>query len=438
MNSVLSAPDGTGLRAASTDVMVSGLGPRSARFAAEIFEPLGMTLQQGGGSGGPGAAPADAPTRFIDGGVVTVPMLAGDVSSSGLGTVTYVAGDKLVAFGHPMMMGGLEELPTALGLVHWVVATTNRSFKLGEPTTPLGTLVNDRQASIVIDQSRPAPTFPITVDIRGVPGAPHTHWEMQATQDPFMAPSLAALALGSALESTTAERGDTTWRATTRLTIDGGRVLTFEDFGAGSGQPLSPNDFARSRLTRAMGALLNNPWRLAKIERLESTIAIVARRDVMLLRGAELLDPEVDAGGKVRVRLTLQNYLAELRTIELEIPIDRALAGETVRIEIRPGYAADRAAAAPETYGELVDVLGRLDFPGEALVISYAFPNEASAAFGGKLASRLPPGMTDMLASRTNSIVPELFAAQSQLVVPTSGFIIGQENVSVKVRHILR
>ena len=438
MRAALAAPEGTDLRAASTDVMISGLGPRSARFAAEVFEPLGMTLQQGGGTGGPSVAPPDSPKRFVDGGVVTVQMLSGDVSTSGLGTVTYVAGDKLVAFGHPMMMGGLGQLPTALGTVHWSVATTNRSFKLGEPTTPLGTLVNERQASIVVDQSRKAPTFPNTVDIRGVPGAPHTHWQMEATQDPFMAPNLAALALGSALESTAAERGETTWRATTRLTIDGGRVLTLEDFGAGSGTPLSPSDFARSRLTRAMGALLNNPWQLGKIDKIESKIDIIARRDVALLRGAELLDPEVDAGGKVRVRLVLQNYLGALRTEELEIPIALALAGETVRIEIRPAYNVDRAAPAPENYHELVDVLDRLDFPGEALIVSYTLPNEASAAFAGKLATRLPPGMADRLASRTDSVVPELYAAQWQLVVPTKGFIVGQETIDVKVRHVLR
>jgi len=337
-----------------------------------------------------------------------------------------------------MTMSGLSELPTALGTVHWVVATTNRSFKLGEPTTPLGTLVNDRQASIVVDQGRVAPTFPVTVDIRGVPGAAHTHWQMTATRDPFMAPNMAALAIGSALEATAAEHGETTWRARTKLTIDGGRVLVLDDFGAGSGSPLSPNDFARSRLTRAMGALLNNPWHIGQIDKVETTVDIVARREVLLLRGAELLDPEVDAGGKVRVRLVLQNYLGDLRTQELEIPIATELAGETVRIEIRAAYSVDRAVPSPDTYAELVDALDKMDFPGEALVISYGVPNEASAAFRGKVANRMPAGMADMLSSRTDSVVPELFAAQTQIVVPMKGFVVGQENIDVKVRHVLR
>jgi hypothetical protein len=433
----LDAPVGTGLRPASTDIMLAGFGPRSARFAAELFEPLGMTLQQGAGSGGPASTSPGDPTRFVDGGVVTVQMLRGDVSASGLGTVTYVEGDKLVAFGHPMMMSGLSELPTALGYVHWVLATHNRSFKLGEPTTPLGTLVNDRQASIVVDQTRAAPTFPITVDVRGVPGAPHTHWEMVGTRDPFMSPNIAALAIGSALESTAAEKSDTTWRATSKLRVDG-RVITIDDFGSGSGSPLGAAEFARTRLIRAMGALLNNAWHVGNIEGIETTVDIVLRRDVSILRGAELLDAEVDAGGTVRVRLALQSYQGVERTEEIAIPIPKNLAGETVHLEIRPAYTVDRVQATPENYDDLVTVLDQMDYPGEALVVSYTLPNEATATSVGQIASRIPPAMVDLLASRSDSTAPSVYAAQAQILIPMKGFVVGQEGVSVKVRPILR
>jgi len=435
--SALAAPLGTGLRPASTDIMLSGFGPRSARFAAEVFEPLGMTLQEGSASGGAPSASGD-PTRFVDGGVVTVQMLRGDVSASGLGTVTYVEGDNLVAFGHPMMMSGLSELPTALGYVHWVLATHNRSFKLGEPTTPLGTLVNDRQASIVVDQTRKPPTFPITVDITGVPGAPHTHWEMVGTRDQFMAPNITALAIGSALESTAAEKTDLTWRAVSKLRVDGGRVITLDDFGSGSGSTVGADEIARTRLIRAMGALLNNSWRVGTIEGVETTVEMVRRRDVSLLRSAELLDAEVDAGGTVRVRLTLQSFQGAERVEEIAIPIAKTLAGETVRIEIRPSYTADRVMPAPESYDDLVRVLDDMDYPAEALLVTYSLPNEATATFGGLVASRVPPGMVDLMTSRSDSTGPALHAAQAQILLPMKGFVVGQEAVDVKVRPILR
>ncbi len=435
----LSAPSGSDLRPASTDLMVAGLGPRSAKFAAALFEPLGMTVQQGGGTGNK-TAPVnpDDPTRFVDGGVLTVQLIKGDLAISGLGTVTYVEGDKLVAFGHPMMMGGYEDLPTALGNVHWVLATANRSFKLGEPTVTLGSLVNDRQASIVVDQTRKAATFPVTVDITGVVGAPHTHWEMEGTADQFFAPSVAILAIGSAAEATAAERGETTWRSVVKLHIDGGTTLTIEDFGAGSGQPIGPGDFARTRMVRALGALLNNPWKLGKIDSVEAKVDIVLRREVQFLRGAEVLDPEVEPGGKARVRLVLQNYLGAEHTQEIEIPIAKTLRGDVARIEIRPGWTVDRVVPAPENYAELVDVLGKMDFPSETMVASYNLPDEATAAFHGKLANRIPPGMADMLTTKSDSVQPDLYAAQAQFVIPMKGFVVGQENIEVKVRDVLR
>ncbi len=435
----LAPPSGSDLRPATTDLMIAGFGPRSAKYASNFFESLGMTVQQGAGTGGnKTAAPEGEAARFVDGGAIAVQLMRGDAAAQATGTVTHVMGNKLLAFGHPMMQGGYEDLPTALGTVNWVLATTNRSFKLGEPTVSLGSLVNDRQASIVVDQTRNGATFPVTVDITGVVGAAHTHWEREGTADQSFAPSVAALAIGSAAEATAAERGENSWRAKSKLKIDGGKVITFDDFGAGSGQPIGPGDFGRSRLIRAMGALLNNPWQLGHIEGVETTVDIVLRREVQLLRGAELLDPEVEAGGKARVRLVLQNYLGAEHTQEIEIPIARSLRGDVAHIEIRPAYTVDRVVPAPENYGELVDVLGKMDFPAEAVVVSYNLPDEATATFHGHIASRMPPGMADMLMTKTDSVQPDLYAAQAQFVIPIKGYVVGQENIEVKVRDVLR
>ncbi|MSP26107.1 MAG: hypothetical protein EXR75_13305 [Myxococcales bacterium] len=432
----LAAPQGTSLAPASTDLMVAGLGARSLKLAEELFEPIGLHVLEGGGTGTGTLAPGE-PTRFVDGGVITVPMLSGDISMSGLGTVTYVEGDRLVAFGHPMMQGGLESFPTALGRVHWVLATQNRSFKIGEPTQRLGTLVNDRQASIVVDMSRRAPTFPIVVDVEGAPGAPHTHWTMEATEDQFLAPGIAAMGIGSALETAAGERNETTWRATSKLHLRGHGTLTVEDFGAGSQAPIGPGDFARSRLVRAVGAVLNNPWEVGEIERIETKVSLVMRREVMFLRGTKVLDPEVEPGTVARVRLTLASHLGAERSEIIEVPMSKSLAGQTVRVQFRPAYVVDRTVPAPENYSDLVRVLAKMDFPSEAIIASYDLPNEATATFRGKVARRMPPGMADMLRSSGDSVAPELFAAQHQEIFPLQGFVIGDETVEIRVRAVL-
>ena len=43
-----------------------------------------------------------------------------------------VAGNSVLAFGHPMMGLGETALPTAISRVAWIMASTQRSFKMAE------------------------------------------------------------------------------------------------------------------------------------------------------------------------------------------------------------------------------------------------------------------------------------------------------------------
>ena len=79
----------------------------------------------------------------------------------GLGTATFVDGTgKLAGFGHPMLNGGDEAIPACIGRVLWVNASAQASHKVGECARPLGTLVQDRQAAIVVDERVTARSSP--------------------------------------------------------------------------------------------------------------------------------------------------------------------------------------------------------------------------------------------------------------------------------------
>lgn len=432
----LTAPEGVGLARASTPVLLGGMGNVSLKMASDLLGPMGLEpLQAGGGSSG--KPDPNAPTRYVDGGAIGVELVRGDVSAMGIGTVTRVIGDRLLAFGHPMLNGGVERLPTAIGRVHWILASQNRSFKIGEAARSLGALVNDRQAAIVVDSSIKAPTFPMRLTIEGVPGAPHPVWNVEVAHDQFMAPSFTAMALGSAAEATTAERRDMTWRATSRLKIARYGALTVSDFGAGNGTPISSEEFVRGRLVRAMGSLLNNPWEDVVVERVDTELRVAFDRDVALLRGTKLLDTEIDAGDKVRIRLDLQPHQGQIETKIIEIAVPAELAGREVEIELAPGYEVERPMATPNSVAELIATLQNATFSADSLVATFRL-RENGAAFGGKVASRLPPGAIDTLRPSSQSDAPETFIAQVQTPIPMNRFIVGRDTVRVDVRPVLR
>lgn len=427
----------SGLAPATTPILVGGASPGAVALVEKLMGPLGMMPLQAGGAGSATPA-ADAPTGFVDGGAIGVQLLRGDVSLMGLGTVTRVEGPKLLAFGHPMMGGGVSDFPTSLAKVHWILATQNRSFKIGEPLRAMGSLVNDRQASIVVDSKRVPHTFPLRVKIDGAPGAPKTEWNMIGAHDPFLAPMIVAVGIGSALETTAAERNDTTWRATSKVQIAGLGTIALEDFGAGAGDPIGPDSLMRSRLTRAMGALVSNPWEEVSIERVDVEVKITQQREVSLIRGTRAVESEIDPGQPARIEIQLLPYQGKLETRTIEVPIPATYAGEEVDIEIEPGFEADRPVPAPENVRELVAGLRTQSYPAESLIATVKIEGEAGAAFRGRLASRLPPGAVDALRSNSSSVAPETFAALQQTVHPMQRFVVGRDRVRVKVRPNLR
>jgi hypothetical protein len=426
---------GAKLSPLATPILLGGIGDRTSRLARELLEPLGLDPVQAGGAGN--ANEADAPSRFVDGGAIAVQLVRGDVSAMGLGTVTRVEGDKLVAFGHPMMNGGVSALPTAIARVLWVLASQVRSFKLGEPVRPLGALVNDRQAAIVVDANVKAPTFPTTVDIEGVEGAPHKTWSFTVAHEKFMSPSFVALAVGSAIEATTSERRDVTWRATTDIAVTGLGTIRVEDAGVSVGGTPDSEDWSHSRAVRSIGAVLNNPWQTARIEKVSTSIAFRFARESYRLRGVDALSEVIDAGQPARLRLHLVPFAGPEEQKIIEVPVPRELAGQDVEIELAPGYAEVPELPSPERLTDLLANLPRQSYPVDSVVASIKLA-EHGVAFNGQVAGRLPPGALDTLRPASNTKAPEPFVSYLRTAIPIHRFLEGKDHVRVRIRAVLR
>jgi len=418
----------------ATPLLIGGMTSGAVELAKELLSPLGLEpLQAGGG----GEVEKDAPTKYVDGGAIGVELIRGDMSAQGLGTVTRVEGDKLVAFGHPMMEAGVTALPTAVGRVLWFLASDMRSFKIGMPVRPVGALLADRQASIVVSQSAKAPVIPVKMKIKGVPGAPDQEWKFEVAHEKFMTPAFLAIALGSALQATANEKQDVSWTAKSKLKVKKYGDINLEDFGVSIGGTPDPNEFIRSNLSRAVGALLNNLWEPVIIEGAEMEIELKYAREILRLRGAELLDSEVDAGESARIRLTFVPYTGKEFTKIISVPLPRHLAGRTVSLEVGPGYLERRESADPENVGELVSNLQNPLFPVKSIVVSYQ-EQDGAVAYKGRVAKHLPPGALDAIRPTTASVAPDAFRAEARTVIPLGEFMVGQDRVDVVVKPILR
>lgn len=418
----------------STPILMGGMSSRSIGFAQQLMAPLGLEPLQAGGSA---SSEASAPTRYVDGGAVGVQLVRGDMSAMGLGTVTRVEGDKLVAFGHPMSELGVTALPTAIGRVLWFLASDQRSFKIGMAVRDVGALVNDRQSAIVVSHNAKAPVIPLKMSIHGAPGFSNSNWSFDVAHDKFMTPSFMSVALGSALQAVANEHQDVSWTATSKLKIKGYPELTLQDYGVSMGGTPEAGEFVRSNLVRAIGTVLNNPWQPALVESAQMDVELRYARDILRLRGASVLESEIDAGEPARIRLTFVPFSGPDITRVVMVPIPAHLAGQTVNLEIEPGYAEERDQPAPDSLADLIKNLENPVYPAKSVVVSFS-TGDSGVTFKGRVAHDLPPGALDAIRPATSSIAPETFATTTRIVVDLPQFMVGRDRVSVTVRPVLR
>jgi len=421
----------------ATPLLLGGLSERAVQAANDLLSPLGIEPMQAGGGNSTKRTGKKTTGHFVDGGAIGVDLVRGDLSAMGLGTVTRVEGSRLVAFGHPMMSLGVTSLPTSEARVLWFMASAQRSFKMGESTGALGALVNDRQSSIVVDENIQAPVVPVSLRIEGEPGAPFQDWNFEVAHDEFLTPAFLAIALGSGLEATAIERRDVTWHMESKLKIVGRPPVTIVDFGSASTGTPQTQEVMQSSLVKGVGAVFNNPWQYAQVERVDVKVSLEFGRDIAMLRGVDLLTSEVDAGATARLRVTLEPFAGAVQTRVIAVPIPKNLAGQKVKLTLRPGYSVSRPRAAPESLDELVANLAEPTLEPRSLVVSYD-TGEGGAAHRGAVAEDLPPAALDRLITTSSSIAAAQYRVARHHVTSLPFFIVGGDSVEVKVRSALR
>jgi hypothetical protein len=432
----LDVPDGAGrMIRAATPLMMSGTSERVVAELRKLVEPLGLEPLQGGGGDAPDPK---APLHFVNGGYLGVELARGDVAATGMGTVTYIDGaGKAAGFGHPMLGGGDEALPSCIGRVLWILASGQASFKEGECVRPLGTLVQDRQTAIVLDENVVAPTIPVDVDITGTTGAPRTHWHAEVTEDKFLAPSMSAVVLGSVIEATTAERRDLTWKLSTKIDVAGHGTVDLEDVGVAEGGTPDTGEWFRSKVIATVGDVLNNPWEHTHITRVQARFDVKYSRDLWRLRGTEVLDPIVDAGTKARLRLHLVPQDGPEITRVVEVPMPDELEGKDVEVEVVPGYDVAPQLAAPESLDELLANEPKQTIAPRSIVLQFHVPSQG-IAYRGHVTQRLPAFTLDALRPQSSDNGPETFQSWARTVVPLDWFVEGRDKVKIKVRAVVR
>jgi len=243
-------------------VALSGYSPRLDELVRPDLAELGLFPVAAAGSASD-LTPAEIDSMLVPGAAVGVALVDGDVSLSGIGTLTWREKDRFVAFGHPMFQAGAVALPMTGGRIHTIVASLVASFKLFSPSRPVGTVDQDRLPAI---GGRIGPV-PKMIPVRIVLASPYVSpgsaptkrhtYNYRVVRAPELAGRMAAIGLAEVLFSTEGGQEEMTLESEMKVTVEDSATITVRHFYSGPG---TAEDIYR-RAAIELEALFSNPFR---------------------------------------------------------------------------------------------------------------------------------------------------------------------------------
>ena len=422
-----------GLHQVSTPIMLGGFTDSVARMLAEELEPLGFVAMQSS----TGGSARGGPTRFEPGGAIAVELARGDISITGVGTVTHIVrGGRTLAFGHPMMEAGATGLPTATARVLHVLVSQLRSFKIAESAHPLGTLVQDRQPTIVVEPDISAARIPVRVQINGVEGAPKTEWRVEVASHRILTPSVVFAVIANAVKSTASDVEEVVFRARSKVGIEGQGIVSLDEQGYSPIGAASPAAFSQLRMFGLMEAAFANPFETSRVTSVDLEMDVEFNREVYQVAEASVAHDEVDPGqdATIYVRLRRVDHEDTIRAVKVRIP--HVAAGQTVRVVVGGGNQIAIEQPRPGSLTDLIEQTQRR-YPATSLVVALQLPTRG-LTFEGHVVDSLPASALNSLQLVSTSEDSRPFVTQSRTEIDMSKVVIGGANLTLQVRDVAR
>jgi hypothetical protein len=420
------APVDGSLRRAAIPLAISGLGPSAFEQARKAFEPYGIQPMEGVGAGGD---PTQGPAAYEMGGNLSVQLLFGDATVLATGVVSYVDGNKILAFGHPFMGGGETYMPTTTSKIETIVPSMQNSFKLASALRRMGSLVSDRQSGIAADTTQTAVTIPIDIRVKNAEGEQVFHSEVVSHR--FLTPQLSSLALVQALQVMSPDVADVTVTVKSTLRLKGFEPLSFTDYMY-SAEGFTASALGSVRALRVLVPLMFNPFKPVKLERIQLEADVAYKADFAEIVGLRLPEVQMPPGKDTYVDVMLRPYNGRPYTQRIPLHIPERLAGMTIKLDVLPGDAARPDAAQPESLDEVIDILRTKTFPANVLVATLYTPEEG-ITLDGKVLPDLPDSALDTVRPAATSKRTDAYRTILRTAAPLRQVATGKQEIVLKI-----
>ena len=320
---------------AATPLMVSGFGEQALKMLADKLKPYNLTPYAVSGSIDD-ANNGIAYKTVEPGSTIGVQLVRGDVSVGALGTVTYVEGDKILAFGHPFLKRGKANYFLTDADVFTTISGLENSFKVGTSTEAIGVINQDRGAGVAGKLGKFPGIVPLRISVTDKNlGQTNDMWA-QVIQDEELAPTLAAVSVFNAIEKTTDRVGSGTAKISFEISANGipGQALKRENMFYTQG---NIGELAVAEVHEALALLTGNQFSAVDIMDVKVNVAIdTERRTATIIEAKAATDP-VKPGDKVDIAVKLKPYRNEPITRHITYTVPKDQQAGTLMLAVRGG-----------------------------------------------------------------------------------------------------
>jgi len=297
-------------------IMMGGFSPKTIEYISPVLKKYGMTPIQGGGTSTQNE-PNDV--KVEPGSVIVIQFVKGDADISGSGTITYVDGNKVLAFGHPMYGMGKTNLPVSVGRISLLVPSMLASTKNGSPVRTIGTLTQDTQFGVLTDLTKQPEFIPMKVRVKSQGNDQTQEYNYEIAKSRIFSPTLILSTALDTILSATKTMGDYTMKTHSEISMKGYPKFVRDDVFSGTAPEVVASEFALP-----VYLIMQNRFEEVDIENISLDINFEDNRTNAMIDDVRINKTLVKPGDSVSVTMSITPYMQDtiVKQFDVTIPQD--------------------------------------------------------------------------------------------------------------------
>jgi hypothetical protein len=394
--------------------LVPSLRPIRAAMVMSGFEPsIDAELRQalsappsntGSARAAAGARALAAAEPLRPGDAVGVTLVRGDLEMGATGTVTYVDGPRVYAFGHPFLNLGPIEFPMTQARVHVVLPSLDSSMKIATMGPVIGTMSQDRATAIGGTLGAGPREIPVKVRLTSA-HAPERTFSFRVLHDQLLTPLFTYVAVLNSLASYERQTGTLSIASSGSISFGSAGQVAIDDFFAGDGALT----MSVASAIAPVGVAANNEFRALLPEAVDLHFSVSEQQESSTIERVWLDTTRPKFGATHTLQVLLRNYRGGTETVSVPVRMPQQASGPlTLLVSDAPTLALleknEVKRSTPTTVAEMLDNLNSTRHNNRVYV--RLISSAPGAVVGGQTLPALPSSVRSVLdtdASVTSS-----------------------------------